>query len=157
MQRSLWTPCTLTWSLWLHCGSWAHHVVWHLPPPSPPYWHDHLGARALRYGLSHQGQLTEGLLLWCFPHKTGHLKPLVLWCRSHISVLEGFGRTPGSVFPLIMRFTCGITRYFPFFFSTEIPFSRSMLLTLLVSFGLYIYIFLYIVIGEFTDTNSSIL
>lgn len=127
MQRSLWTPCALTWSLWLHCGSGAPHVDWHLPPPSPPYWYDHLGARALRYGLSHQGQLTEGLLLWCFPHKTGHLKPLVLWCRSHISVLEGFGRTPGSVFPLIMRFTCGITRYFPFFLHRNSIFSQHAL------------------------------
>lgn len=88
------------------------------------------------------GHLTEGLVLWCFPLKTGHLYLLVLWCRSHIKVLEDFGRTPGSVFPLIMCSTCGITRHFPFFF-TEILFSRSMLVTLLVSLGLIFFFYIY--------------
>lgn len=114
----------LTWSLWLHRGSGARQVVWCLPPPSPPYWYDHLGARASRYGLFHQGHLTQGLELWCFPHS--ELGVSTLWCRSHIKVLEDFGRTPGSVFQLVLLFSCAITRYFPFF-PTETPHALDLI------------------------------
>lgn len=76
-------------------------------------------------------------MLWCFPLGT-LLCPLVLWCRSHIRVLDGCRGTPGPPPPIV--YTFHLSRYFLFFTELLSPLKKhSMLFTFWGPMGLIFY------------------